>query len=74
MLVYFIEAHSIRNAIKSFDKGRHTATILNNIGMAKFITGDYETAYAYHAMCYDDLDICKQHDETVLLKVCSLAL
>ena len=50
---FFTEAHAIRNAILGHDEDKHTATVLNNIGRAKFITGDYEAAYAYHSLCYN---------------------
>jgi len=52
-LAFFTEAHAIRNAILGHDEDKHTATVLNNIGRAKFITGDYEAAYAYHSLCFD---------------------
>jgi len=52
-LAFFTEAHAIRNAILGHDEDRHTATVLNNIGRAKFITGDYETAYACHSLSYN---------------------
>ena len=52
-LAFFTEAHAIRNAILGHDEDKHTATILNNIGRAKFTTGDYEAAYEYHSLSYD---------------------
>jgi tetratricopeptide (TPR) repeat protein len=52
-LAFFTEAHAIRNALLGHDEDKHTATVMNNIGRAKFITGDYEAAYTYHSLSYD---------------------
>ena len=52
-LGFFVEAHSIRNAVVGHDKDRHTATLLNNIGRVKYITGHYRDAFAFYSMSRD---------------------
>jgi len=52
-LGFFVEAHSIRNAVLGHDKDRHTATVFNNIGRVKYLTEHYRDAFAFYSLSCD---------------------